>query len=411
MGNMGQHATVTQGSLLALSGLMLAHFTNDFYANFLPVFIPLLRDKFQLSFALVALLSSSFTAASSFLQLAFGYLSDRAPHWPFALVGPLVTGAFMSVVGALPSYGWILIALLLAATGTAMFHPQATALSGRLFASRKGLYVSLFISAGTLGFALGPALMALLLDSWGLEYTPMALLPLVMLGLFIWLMQRGLSSIYAYTQSIATGVSAIGVRARATLRPHRQPLLILWGLVVLRHAVLLAFITFFLILLGERGADYLTGSFMLFAFLLIGVLGGVLGGHLSDRWGRWPVVLWTFWMGFPAMIGFLVTADFLSLMLLLLGGTLLNASNPVIVAQAQELVPEHASTASAIVMGVGWGVGGLLVSFVGVLADVWGNIEQALLVFTLAAFALTALLTTAGHRLFMAKPAKMISKF
>lgn len=44
---------------LSLLGLMLAHFTNDMYANFLPVFIPLLRDKFELSFTLVAVLSVS----------------------------------------------------------------------------------------------------------------------------------------------------------------------------------------------------------------------------------------------------------------------------------------------------------------------------------------------------------------
>ncbi len=77
---------------------------------------------------------------------------------------------------------------------------------------------------------------------------------------------------------------------------------------MLRHAVLLAFLTFMLILLGQRGADYLAGSLTLFAFLLVGVLGGVLGGYLSERWGRWPVIFWTLWLGFPTMAGFLVTS-------------------------------------------------------------------------------------------------------
>lgn len=386
---------------VSLVGLMFAHFTNDMYANFLPVLIPLLHEKFQLSFSLVALLSATFTAAASFLQLLFGYMSDRAASWRFALIGPLLTGSFMSIVGILPSYGWILMALILAAVGSAMFHPQATAMAGQLFSSRKGLYVSLFISAGTLGFAVGPTLLALFINAWGLENTPLALVPLAVLAFFIWQLQRDLSFVNHRSHN-PIGANPVELSSRTPLRLHIKSFAVLWGLVVLRHAVLLAFTTFFLILLAQRGADYLTGSLTLFAFLLVGVFGGLLGGYFSDRWGRWPVILSTFWTGFPAMIGFLATSGLSSFFFLLLGGAILNASSPAIVAQAQELAPKHASTASAIVMGVGWGVGGLLVGLVGVLADVWGSVEQALLVSTFIAFALTALLTTAGRRLLMA---------
>jgi FSR family fosmidomycin resistance protein-like MFS transporter len=86
------------------------------------------------------------------------------------------------------------------------------------------------------------------------------------------------------------------------------------------------------------------------------------------------------------------------LALLLLGGGLLSASNPVIVAHAQELLPHSAGTASALVMGVAWGVSGLLISAVGALGDAWG-LEQALRTATLAAFGLTALLTLGRARL------------
>lgn len=380
-------------SALNLLGLMLAHFTNDMYANFLLVFIPLLREKFQLSFTFVALLSSTFTASASFLQFLFGYLADRVTRLRFALLGPVLTGVFMSTVGILPGYGWIIVALTLAAIGTAMFHPQGTAISGRLSSARKGLYVSLFISAGTLGFAFGPALMALFINSFGLERTPLAILPLAALVILIWKLERDSPS--------GNQGSGNETPSYAQLRLHLKPLLMLWGLVMLRHTVMLAFLTFFLILLSGRGANYLSGSFALFGFLLVGVLGGLLGGHLSDRWGRWPLILWSFGTGFPAMIGFLLTSGLASFAFLLLGGAMLNMSNPVIVVKAQELVPEHASTASAIVMGVGWGVGGLLVSLVGMLADVWG-LEHALLVSTLIAFAMTVFLMAAGGRLLKA---------
>jgi len=175
------------------------------------------------------------------------------------------------------------------------------------------------------------------------------------------------------------------------------PLALLWGLVVLRHLVLLSFMTFLIILLEGRGLSYLAGSVSLVGFLLVSAPAGIIGGHLSDRFGRWPVTIWSLWLGFLAMLGFLAARSVLSIALLLLGGALLSASNPVIVAHAQELLPQRASTASAVVMGVAWGVGGLLISPVGVLADAWG-IEQALWLTTLSAFAFAAVLTLVGRR-------------
>ncbi len=408
-------STAAAVGLPTLLGLMLAHFTNDFYANFLPVYLPLLREKFGLSLALVGLLSSIFTTAASFLQLAFGVWADRdhGLRRNFALWGPLVTGAFMSVVGVLPSYGLIVGALLLAALGTAMFHPQATALSGRLLAAqgRRGLAVSLFIGAGMLGFSLGPAVMAGALHRWGLEASAWALLPLIALGLGLRALLRGLPALALGPGPESTPKAGYSASSPSRGGPRAEEgagdkglkgLAVLWGLVVLRHAVLLSFMTFLVILLQGRGYGYLAGSFALVGFLLVSAPAGLLGGLLSDRWGRWGVTVWSLRLGFAALLGFLFAQGVISLALLLLGGALLSASNPVIVAHAQELLPRRSSTASALVMGVGWGVGALLIGPVGALGDVWG-LERALGLTTFVAFGLTLGLTALGRRLGLAR--------
>ena len=396
-----------------LIGLMVAHFTNDLYANFLPVYLPLLREELRLSLTQVALLSTVFTTTASFAQLGFGLLADRLARANFVLWGPLLTGGFMSLVGILPGYEAILLALGLSALGTAMFHPQATALSGRLFEGRKGWYVSLFISAGMLGFSLGPALMAPVLNTFSLKASALALLPLAALGaVLLKLLQRAPLALRAHPHAYPhpnphpdSGNSPSSPPPGGT-RPRGRgqggtALALLWGLVVLRHTVLLSFLTFLVILLQGRGFGYLAGSFALVGFLLVSVPSGLLGGTLSDRFGRWSVTAITLWVGFLAMVGFLATSGWPSLALLLLGGGFLSASNPVIVAHAQELLPRSAGTASALVMGVAWGVSGLLVTAVGALGDAWG-IERALSAITLGAFGVTALLTLLGARLLRA---------
>ena len=386
---MSRSSTAVSAGTLSLVGLMLAHFTNDLYANFLPSFLPVLKSTFELNYTMTAILLSTFHTAGSFFQIGFGWLADRCPHVPFALIGPLLTGAFMSLVGVLPSYGLILMALLGASVGTAAFHPSGAASAGRLGRARRGLTVSLFIAGGTAGFSLGPALMGLFIDRWGIEMSPLALVPLALLGLTFWRFQRRL-------RGPTTGDVGASGGASISLRDPDlpwAPLARLWGLVVLRHTVHLGVLGFVVILLEGRGLDYLAGNLALFGFLFMAALGGVLGGHLSDRWGRWPITVGALWIGMAATLGFLVSSGIVSLMLLLIGGGLLNASNPVIVTQAQELLPQQTGTASAVVMGVAWGVAGLLVNLVGLLADAWASVGWALGAVTVGALALTILLT------------------
>jgi len=384
-------------TLLPLLGLMLAHLTNDMYGNILPVLVPLLKTKFELSHTMIGIMSAAYTATGSFLQLFFGYLSDRLRHWRFTIIGPLITGFFMSFLGIMPSYELLLLALTMAALGTAMFHPQGTSTAGRLFTKNRGLYVSLFIASGTLGFALGPIFMALVVEHRGIESTPLALIPLAGLVILFTLLQRNIPPEPPPTEAPTGEPTSDRPIERDTRKIISMALL--WGIVVFRHTIKLAFITFYILLLQEQGITYLTASFMLFVVLAAGPIGGVLGGIISDRLGRWQTAVFTLVFGFLSMLGFLVFPEPFAYISLLLGTALLNASNPVIIAFAQEISPGRASTASSIVMGVGWGVGAMLVSIVGVIADA-SSISNALWVSTLTAFVITCALIFAGHFLF-----------
>jgi len=59
----------------------------------------------------------------------------------------------------------------------------------------------------------------------------------------------------------------------------------------------------------------------------------------------------------------------MSYVLLAVGGTFLNVGVPVNVVMAQRLVPEGASTVSALMMGFAWGAGGLCAPLTGLLSS------------------------------------------
>jgi len=340
--------------------LMLGHFTNDIYSNFLPAYIPPLIAKFALSLTLAGAASSVYTAASSFTQLLFGYAGDRLRPARFVLIAPLVTAVFMSGVGAMPSYPLVLCLLFLAALGTATFHPWATSLAGGLSQQRKGASISIFLAAGSLGFALGPLLATGFISLVGFERTYFLALPALLVAAVIMGRIR-LPKRPAEAEFIQPEL----------LRPL-IPILPLWLIVVLRSTVQMAFSTFMLVLLEERDLSYLAGSLVLGSFLIMGTVGTLLGGYLSDRFGRKPITALSLALAYPLYWGFLSTRGPLSFLLLAAGGALVAASNPVIVTQAQELAPGHAGMASALTMGFGWGIAGLLISLVGWLGDLFG---------------------------------------
>jgi hypothetical protein len=51
-------------------------------------------------------------------------------------------------------------------------------------------------------------------------------------------------------------------------------------------------------------------------------------------------------------------------------GFILNSSTPINIVMAQEMLPRNASMGSSFMMGLGWGIGGLLSIPFGALADI-----------------------------------------
>jgi FSR family fosmidomycin resistance protein-like MFS transporter len=123
------------------------------------------------------------------------------------------------------------------------------------------------------------------------------------------------------------------------------------------------------------------------AYLFASGIGGFLGGPAADRWGPRRVII----VSLVASVPFLAIAPALSgwnfVVVLAIGGFLLQSTLPVNVTFGQTLAPISAATVSSLMMGFAWGTGGLSVPFVGMLADRIG-IERALV--TMAAMPLLA---------------------
>ncbi len=341
-----------------LTLLAAAHFTVDLYASFFTPLLPLLIAKFHLSLALVGLLVALGSMSSSLSQPFFGWWSDRLRRPWFVAFGPLLAALFLSAVGAAPSYVALVGLLLLGGLGTASFHPQAASLVGGE-GRRRGFSMALFVTGGSIGFAVGPAYAVAAVGAFGLERSWLAGLPgLAMSAALLW-----------WFRGVQPQPHAPRARSRASLRPVLRPLTLLYLIVVLRSLVSYGFLTFLPVYLQGLGWSVGAAGVLLTVFLVCGALGGFAGGWSGDRWGRRGVQVASFLISAPLLFAFLFTRGSPSLALLVVGYAFLQGSLPINVVMGQDLMPERGATIASLLMGGAWGVGALLVAGVGALAD------------------------------------------
>lgn len=334
-----------------------AHTMVDGYGNIYAPLLPLIIPRLGLSLASALTLTMLFQLAASVAQVGFGHLADRWRPRVLVMAGPVVAVSVLSLIGLATSTTALAIILIVGGLGGAAFHPPAAALAHRLGGQRQGLAMSVYITGGTLGFALGPLLFAPFAQRFGIEWTPLLALPgLAVIAFFL-----------TRVPPMPLHGSAHG--GLAALRPHAKPLALLYVIVVLRTLTSLAFATLVPVMLTRRGYSIGQAGATVSAYLFASGIGGFFGGPAADRFGARAVIA----LSLVAACPFLFIAPQLSgwpfVAALALGGLFLQSTLPVNVTFGQALAPVSAATVSSLMMGFGWGTGGLSAPFVGLIAD------------------------------------------
>ncbi len=349
--------------------LAMGHFINDSYQGFITPLLPLLMAKLDFGLALAGLVTSIASVSTSLIQPLFGHLADRSTAPYFIVAGPLVTALFLGSIGWVDSYGMLIIIVVVAGLGTAAFHPQAAALVGGFSENRRGLGMSIFVTGGSAGHSIGPLIIIPIVTTLGLEYSLITIIPGVLVSILLF-------------KFVPTTVTADLELSLERIKPRRHSLLLLLlTIVILRSFIIVGYSTYVPIYLNNNGFSLLLAGAALTVFELSGAIGAIVGGPLSDKMGVKSVVLWSLVLALPLLWLFLHSTGILALLFLSVAGFMLFSAIPVSIILAQHFFPRQKSTVSSLMMGFAWGIGGLLVTPLGILAEKT-NLETALLVLT-----------------------------
>jgi FSR family fosmidomycin resistance protein-like MFS transporter len=348
----------------ALAWLMVAHFTNDLYNNYLPALLPLLADVHHLSLGRAGLLISVYTLTGSLLQPVFGYIADSTRLRVVAAIGLACAALGSTLLGIAPSYLWLTLVTALHGMGSAAFHPQSAGMVHLASGNRKATGMAIYIMAGQAGQALSPLLAAYVAVRAGLPWVTLTVVPALLVALVL---------VRVIPWHLRTPVRSTGLGSvRGALRENRAGLARLMVLIMSRATLLQCMITLLPFLYRARGEPATAGAAAITTMVLSGAVGGMIAGFLSDRYGRRAVLFVSFAVATPLFLGALASQGVATLVLLALGGAALFGSSSLVTVEAQSLLPAHTSLAAGLMLGVSMGIGGLVVGPVSAVAQAVG---------------------------------------
>ena len=361
--------TMTEGTVYSMLVLCcISHFLNDMIQSIIPSIYPIIKEKYNFSFAQIGVITLVFQMTSSILQPFTGLYADKHPR-PYALsIGMCFTLTGLILLAFAEQYLLILIAVGVVGLGSSIFHPTASRVAQLASGGKKSLAQSIFQVGGNGGNAFGPLLAAMIVLPFGQHaiswFAIAALLAaLVMIRLGAWYKAR-LLFVVKHPQK------DIGLNDHISKREKYRALAILIMLMFSKYfytSCITSYFTFFM--MDKFGISVQASQLCLFVFLGAFAVGIVAGGMFGDKFGR-KYVIWVSILGSAPFALIMPFANFTwTIVCTFLSGLIIASAFSSIVVYATDLMPDKVGLIAGIFFGLMFGLGGLGSAFFGWLAD------------------------------------------
>ena len=352
--------------------LSAAHLMHDTFSAFLAPILPLLITKLGMSLSITAFLDIT-RRIPSLLNPFFGLLAERTGIKFFVILTPAVTAISMCLLGQANSVAMLVILLFTAGISATLFHIPSPVLVREASGDKIGTGMSFFMVGGELARTVGPLLITAAVSWWCLEEI-YKLIPLGLLAsLILYIKLKDLDVKRPVKKDKEQGSS------RQVLREH-GPFLAVTGGFILFQAAMKSSLTLYLpVYLTGQGASLWFAGVSLSVLQFSGVIGAFFSGNLSDRIGRRNTLLISSAGSIICMALFIITNHIAVLVAL---GLFLLSTGPVLMACVQDTNSSMPTFMNSMYMTVNFGVGSLVVFFVGLSGDHLG-LERT---YTISAF-------------------------
>jgi len=268
---------------------VLAHFSHHVLTAIPIPLLPMIRRSFALDYAQSGLAISAFTLSYGIAQLPAGWLADRVG--PRLLITTGISGVALGglLVGLSHTYIMMTVFLVLMGLAGGGYHPAASPLiSMSVEPEKRGRALGLHLIGGSASYFLAPLMAAAIASAWGWRGSFVGLaVPTIVFGVVFYVLLGRRVKVEEKERSIADSHSET-----APAPGHVRRLVVFILLSTFTWAVMSSTIAFIpLFLVDHCGVGEETAASLLAIIYSAGFWAGPLGGYLSDRLGRVPVML------------------------------------------------------------------------------------------------------------------------
>ena len=268
---------------------VLAHFAHHLVTALPVPLLPLIRDDFALDYTQSGLVLSAFTLSYGVSQLLGGWLADRIGPRILITIGICGVALGGLLVGLSQTYVMMIAFLVLMGLLGGGYHPASPPLVSALVEPKnRGRALGFHMVGGSASFFLAPLIAAAIALVWGWRGSFIALaVPTIVFGIVFYILLGRLADTKQDQEKIISSHNQTPPTVRRL--HHLVPFIILS---TFTGAVTLATISFIpLFVVDHFGIGREVAAALIAVIYFAGLWASPLGGHLSDRLGRVPVLL------------------------------------------------------------------------------------------------------------------------
>jgi len=285
------------------SGLLplfiLAHFAHHLVTALPVPLLPLIRSDFGLDYTQSGLMISAFSLSYGAAQLPAGWLADHIGPRIVITIGICGVAIAGLLIGFSQTYIMLIVFLALMGLMGGGYHPASPPLiSASVEPKNRGRALGLHMIGGSASLFLAPLIAAAIAAAWSWRGSFIGLaVPAIIFGIILYVLlgRRGPTK-KAGHKTFSSHIETLPV-------PRRSRRLITFiTLTTFTQAVTFSSVAFVpLFLVAHFGIAEEAAAVSISLIHSAGLWAGSLGGYLSDRWGRVPVLLAACFITGPAI--------------------------------------------------------------------------------------------------------------
>jgi len=245
-----------------------------------------------------------------------------------------------------------------------MYHPMGAVTAAAVIPDKqRNVAMSIYVTGGTLGVAIGPLIGVLVFSLFGVHGTLPMIIPGGAIAIFLLIQMR----------TVVLHLKKRAATAAADAPPIPwKPMSVVIALMMLRSWVLFGLSSFIPIWYDEMGYSRLYYAALSTTLLLSSAAGAIGVGSIADRHGRRALMIAASVASVPAIFLFAQFPGWPGFITAAAIGLLAASTGPLLLVMAQQLMSGRPGVASGLILGLGFVMGAIGVPIIGAIGDRWG---------------------------------------